>query len=125
MKKEEIDELIKVSEEIGKIIGTYGNEKQIETFIMILKDYKYKNKEYFKLKKDNEELKEIKEKENFQEYALVYITAFLKGCNLWKKRIKNKIKQIESYMFLNEEDKRKQDYAIDRLEEMLEGIDDN
>lgn len=43
--------------EIGEVVGTYGTDEQVRLFKLILEDYKSKNAEYFRLKKENKELK--------------------------------------------------------------------
>lgn len=38
----------------------------------------------------------------------------------WENKIKEKIKEIESYAFTSKEEKNQQDYAIERIRELLE-----
>lgn len=74
----EEEKYYKLAIEIGEIIGKYGSNEQIELFQKILDDYKTKSSEYFKLQKENKELKELNEK--------------LKEKITWKKYENNKIK---------------------------------
>jgi hypothetical protein len=57
MSEEEKESIYKTAIEVGEIIGRYGTDKQIELFEKVLEDYKIKNSLYFKLQKENIELK--------------------------------------------------------------------
>ena len=67
---------------------------------------------------DNQQ-KEI-EKLNFENHMIKKWNEQLDTNCISKDKIREKIKEIESYAFTSEEEKNQQDYAIKRINEMLE-----
>ena len=98
LSEEEKEKYYKLAIEIGEIIGKYGNDEQIEFFEKFLDDYKYKNGEYFKLQKENEELKEeikLKSFIDLEKYSKLDIISVLGKEYVSKDKIKDKIKELE------------------------------
>ena len=64
MSEEEKEEIFKNAFELGGLVGTYGNKKQIEILEWFINDWNTKTETVEKLQKENQELKEkIKEYE--------------------------------------------------------------
>ena len=73
------------------------------------------------VKKQQKEIKELKDIEaDYIRRRKTFNAVLLKQGYISKDKIREKIKEIQNYTFMNEEEIRQQDYAIERLKELFE-----
>ena len=70
------------------------------------------------IEKQQKEIKELKNNE--LDHTTIYIHGKLDGEKKYKDKIREKIKEIQNYTLMSEQEIAHQDYAIERLKELLE-----